>query len=183
MTAIGETTALPPGLARFFVAIESIREETLRVVRGVADDALFSAGSAGWSAGELLEHLLLAESSAGKVVRKVLRESGAAMPPYPADDSGLGIRKPITFDGMEAPAMVRPGEVASREALLAQAASTRAATRETLGMLAAVDPRAGFFPHPRFGSLDLYEWLAIVILEHEKCHRAQLLLAAGGDAP
>ncbi len=174
MSETSEPLVLPPKLARLFEAIKAIRDETLRVVATRSDADLFSGVSGEWSAGELLEHLLLAETAAGKVVRKVLRESGAAMPPYPSDDSGIRIRQSLTFDGMEAPASVRPGTVKSREALRVLAAATRTATRETFGLLASVDPRAVEFPHHRFGSLNLYEWLAIVILEHEKAHRVQL---------
>jgi hypothetical protein len=174
MSETSDAAFLPPKLEALFEAIEAIREETLLAISGWDESGLFSSPEAGWSAGALLEHLLLAERSAGKVVRKVLREAGGALPPYPPDDSDIGIRQSLTFDGMEAPPSVRPGAVSSREALLAQAGAIRTETRETFTLLAAVDPRAGEFPHHRFGLLNLYEWLAVVILEHEKAHRAQL---------
>jgi hypothetical protein len=170
--------SLPPKLAELLAAIDSARAETLRIVARRAD----APGEGGaWSPAALLEHLLLAETGAGKVVRKVIRESAGALPPYPADDSGIGIRRPVSFEGMESPPSALPEGGLPVEALLARAGEVRAATRETLRMLSAVDPRAGSFPHHRFGSLDLYEWLAIVILEHERSHRAQLLAAAGGS--
>ncbi len=174
---------LPPKLSELLEAIEAVRRDTLLLVGSSAGTGLFAGISGEWSPEELLEHLLLAEAGAGKVVRKVLRESGGALPHYPSDDSGIRVRQPVTFDGMEAPPSARPGAVESREALLAGAEATRAATRETLRMLAAVDPRAAEFPHHRFGPLNLYEWLAIVILEHEKGHRRQLQSAVTGGGP
>jgi hypothetical protein len=172
----GKTPSLPPKLAELLREADSLREETVRIVRS-AGGAPSEDGA--WSAAELLEHLLLAETGAGKVVRKVLRESGGALPPYPDDDSGIAVRRPFSFDGMESPPVARPTGALSPDDLPARAAEVRAATRETIAMLASVDPRAGEFPHHRFGSLNLYEWLAVVILEHEKGHRAQLLAAAG----
>jgi hypothetical protein len=175
------TGALPPKLAGLLASIDALREETVRIVLESPGGA--SPADGDWSPGELLEHLLLAEASAGKVVRKMLAKAGSALPPYPADDSGIGIRVPVAFEGMEAPGIVRPTGGLSLDDLLAQAAAVRAATRETIGMLAAVDPRSAEFPHARFGPLDLYEWLAIVILEHERAHRPQLLAAASGLRP
>jgi hypothetical protein len=180
MPATSDITRLPPKLAELLESIESLRAGTIAIL---AADRGASRAPGAWSPAELLEHLLLAETGAGKVVRKVLRESGGALPPYPSDDSGIGIRRPVSFDGMEAPPSARPAGAMSREELLSKASEVRAMTRETIGMLSAVDPRAGSFPHHRFGTLDLYEWLAIVILEHEKGHRAQLRAAAAGDRP
>jgi hypothetical protein len=175
------TAPLPPRLAELLDSIESVRADTVRIVReaAVAPEAARAPGE--WSPGELLEHLLLAEVGAGKVVRKVIRESGAALPPYPSDDSGIRIRQPISFDGMESPPSARPGGAMTRDALLSKASEVRAMTRETIGLLSSVDPRAGSFPHHRFGPLDLYEWLAVVILEHEKSHRGQLRAAAAAE--
>ena len=179
MPARIDIAPLPPKLAELLESIQALRAGTIRILAG---DTGGPRAPGEWSPAELLEHLLLAETGAGKVVRKVLRESGGSLPPYPSDDSGIGIRQPVSFDGMESPPSARPGGAMSREELLAKASEVRAMTRETLGMLSAVDPRAGTFPHHRFGPLDLYEWLAIVILEHEKGHRAQLR-AAAGDRP
>jgi hypothetical protein len=155
--------------------MDAVRAETLRLISRVDDDRFSFRPAGSWSAADLLEHLLLAETGAGKVVRKVLRESGGSLPPYPADDSDIRVRAAVGFEGMESPEVARPTGAVSREALMARAAEVRSATRDTIRMLAAVDPRAGEFPHHRFGSLNLYEWPAVVILEHEKAHRPQLL--------
>lgn len=174
---------LPPKLAELLESIESLRADTVRIVRDAAGVHVEDRAVGEWSPEALLEHLLLAEVGAGKVVRKVLRESGGTLPPYPSDDSDIAIRRAASFEGMEAPPSARPVEAMTRDELLTKASEVRAMTRETIGLLSAVDPRAGSFPHHRFGPLDLYEWLAIVILEHEKSHRAQLCAAAGGGRP
>jgi hypothetical protein len=183
MTDAPIPVTLPPKLAELFEAIEAVRAETLGLLRDAADGGAPSLPAGAWTAPELIEHLLLSEISAGKVVRKVLRDSGASLPPYPSDDSGLRIRQPVSFDGMEAPPVARPTGAPTRETLMSQAADVRAATLETMRMLSAVDPTAGAFPHHRFGSLNLYEWLAVVILEHEKAHRPQLQAAIAGGRP
>lgn len=174
---------LPPKLAELLESIESIRADTVRIVRDAAGAPDVDRAPGEWSPEELLEHLLLAETGAGKAVRKVLRESGGKLPPYPADDSVISVRRAASFEGMESPPSARPGGGMTRDELLSKASEVRAMTRETIGLLSAVDPRAGSFPHHRFGPLDLYEWLAIVILEHEKSHRAQLGAAAAGGRP
>lgn len=50
----------------------------------------------------------------------------------------------------------------------------RKATRETLTMLAGSDPRSVEFPHPFFGSMNLYEWPHRIIREHEHQHHPQI---------
>jgi hypothetical protein len=41
-------------------------------------------------------------------------------------------------------------------------------------MLATADPRSGEFPQPLFGSMNLYEWAKLIILEHQRQHHAQI---------
>ena len=58
--------------------------------------------------------------------------------------------------------------------ILELAASTREVTRASIGMLAGADPRSVEFPHPFFGSMNLYEWPCWIILEHEREHHPQI---------
>jgi hypothetical protein len=155
--------------------LDAVRQETLALLREVPDEAFSERRGDEWSPAELLEHLVLSEASVGRVIKKVLRETEGALPPYPADDSHLAVRVEAAFEGMESPDVVRPEGGLSREALLARGEDIRGATRELLlGPLSKVDPSAGQFQHPRFGSLDLYEWPAVVVAAHERAHQGQL---------
>ncbi len=166
---------LPPKLQALRDAMDATRARTLAMVEGLSEEAFAAAPAGGWSASQLLEHVLLSEIGTSKVIRKVLKEKAGTMPPYPADDSVLSAR--AYDDGgppREAPESVRPQGARAKAEILALAAETRRATHASLEMLAKVDPRAGTFPHPLFGPVDLYEWPAVTILAHEAHHQEQL---------
>lgn len=164
---------LPPKLARLREEMEEARAATLAQVRGRSDEELASRAEGEWSAGQILHHLLLAETGASKVIRKVLRENEGRLPPYPADDSGLSVRADLS-GVRNAPEVSRPVDTPGKEGLLRLAEETRAATLVSLEMLAGADPSALRFPHPNLGLLDLYEWASVVFLRHERSHRDQL---------
>lgn len=177
---------LPPKLAALRDALEAARAHTLRLVSSLAEEEFRRAEPGEWSAGEILEHLLIAETGASKVIRKVLKDRAGAMPPYPADDSGIRVREfPVSFEGMKAPEVAVPKDVPGRDALLERAARTREQTLRSLEMLAPFDPTKAVFPHPMFGEMTLYEWLAVIVLGHERQHHRQLerLVRAPGAAP
>jgi hypothetical protein len=155
--------------------MDAVRAETLRLLEAIPDDRFSVRPGGEWSPAELLEHVILAEASVGRVLRKVLRETEGQLPPYPADDSGLVVRQEPVIEGTEAPDVVVPEGVLPREALLAREEDIRASTREILlDRVGKVDPSAAHFRHPRMGLLDLYEWPAVVILAHERAHQDQL---------
>jgi len=95
--------------------------------------------------------------------------------PYPADDSGLEVRKlPKPVGAYQAPEAVRPEEPPGKGDLLRLARETREQTAVSFAMLATVDPRSAHFPHPLFGDLDLYEWPVVTVLLHERDHLGQI---------
>ena len=125
---------------------------------------------------EILEHLVLAETGTSKLIRKMLKESAGRLPAYPADDSVLTVREAgRSRERMtEAPEAAHPKGSYGKEEILRLAARVREETRETLTMLAASDPRGVEFPHPFFGSMNLYEWPHRIIREHERQHHPQI---------
>jgi hypothetical protein len=77
---------------------------------------------------------------------------GGALPPYPADDSVLNVRKlPKPVGAYQAPEAVRPGEPPGKSELLQLARETREQTAASFAILATVDPRAAHFPNSAQG--------------------------------
>ena len=168
--------ALPGKLQQLWEGMEENRRITLGMIGSLPADAFVRRESGEWSIAQILEHLVLAETGTSKLIRKMLKEKAGALPPYPEEDSVLSVRPagPAGERLTEAPAVALPKGEAGKEEILSLAASTREATRLSLGMLAGVDPRSLEFPHPFFGSMNLYEWLCRIVLEHERPHHPQI---------
>jgi len=119
---------------------------------------------------------MVAETGTSKVIRKMLKENTGNLPPHPADDTVLAIRETSrSREGMaEAPEVAHPRGSLGKEEILRLAVQAREATRASLEMLAGADPRSAEFPHPFFGSMNLYEWPHRIIREHERQHHPQI---------
>jgi len=167
---------LPRKLKELWEGMEENRRVTLGMIADLPDDAFVRRDEGSWSIAEILEHLVLAETGTSKLIRKMLKENAGKLPPYPVDDSGLAGRAPARPGERltEAPDVARPKGSLGKGEILALAASTREATRVSIGMLAGADPRSVEFPHPFFGSMNLYEWPCWIILEHEREHHRQI---------
>jgi len=167
---------LPPKLQELADGMEENRRSVLGLVSGLSDAEFAARAEGEWSIAEILEHMILSETGTSKVIRKVLKENAGKLPPYPADDSVLTVRSfpGLSEKGGKAPEAALPKGTMGKEEILALAAGSRAQTLQSLAMLAAVDPRSGEFPQPLFGSMNLYEWAKLVILEHQRQHHAQI---------
>ena len=166
---------LPPKLAALFREMEAVRGETLSALAGLTEEEFSRKAGEEWSAAQLLHHILMAEIGTSKVIRKSIKSAAGTLPPYPADDSGLAVRKlEKPLGAYQAPEAVRPEDPPGRDELLRLARETREQTAASIAMLATVDPRAATFPHPLFGDLNLYEWPAVNVLMHERGHQAHI---------
>jgi uncharacterized damage-inducible protein DinB len=166
---------LPPKIAALYGEMEKVRGETLSAVSGLTDEEFSRKVGEEWSAAQILHHLLMAETGTSKVIRKSIKSSGGALPPYPADDSGLDVRKlPKPVGEYQAPESIRPENPPGKDDLLRLARETREQTAASFALLATVDPRAATFPNPLFGDLNLYEWPVVTILMHEREHQGQI---------
>jgi uncharacterized damage-inducible protein DinB len=166
---------LPPKIAALYEEMEKVRGETLSAVSALTDEEFFRKVGGEWSAAQILQHILMAETATSKVIRKAIKSSAGTLPPYPTDDSGLEVRKlekPV--GAYQAPESVRPEEPPGKGDLLRLARETREQTTASFAMLATVDPRAATFPHPLFANLNLYEWPAVTVLMHEREHQGQV---------
>lgn len=166
---------LPPKLAALFQEMETVRGETLSTLSGLTEEEFSRKAGEDWSAAQILHHILMSETGTSKVIRKSVKSAAGALPPYPADDSGLEVRKlPKPVGAYQAPEMVRPVDPPGKDDLLRLARETREQTAASFAILATVDPRAISFPHPLFGDLNLYEWPVVNVLMHERDHQGQL---------
>ena len=167
---------LPQKLTELWAGMEENRRITLTMVLGLSGSEFVSRKEGEWSIAEILEHLVLAETGTSKLIRKMLKENAGKLPAYPADDSVLTVRgTALPLDRMtEAPEVAHPKGSYGKEEILRLAAQAREATRDSLTMLAGADPRSVEFPHPFFGSMNLYEWPRRIILEHERQHHPQI---------
>jgi DinB family protein len=138
-----------------------------------------------WSIAEVLEHLHRVESGIARLLARTIergrrvgiqeeRETGSLLDSLDAYDLTRRDRRRV------APEPVAPrGEYTAAQALAALGLS-----RE--GLLAAIRSGDGLalggltFPHPLFGSLDLYQWI-LFVGQHEARHAAQI--AELGRAP
>lgn len=168
--------ALPAKLQRLWDGMEENRRVTLGMIGLLPVDAFVRREEGEWSIAQILEHLVLAETGTSKLIRKMLKEKAGSLPPYPEDDSALAVRPagPAGERLTRAPEAALPKGGFGKEEILSLAASTREATRVSLGLLAEVDPRSLEYPHPFFGGMNLYEWLCRIVLEHERQHHPQI---------
>ena len=171
-----EKPMLPPKIAALFDEMEKVRGETLSALSGLTDEEFSRQAGGEWSAAQILHHILMAEIGVSKVIRKVIKSAAGSLPPYPADDTVLEVRKlekPLA--SYQAPAAVRPDDPPGKADLLRLARETREQTAASFAMLATVDPRAATFPHPLFGAdPNLYEWPVLTVLLHEQDHQGQI---------
>ena len=166
---------LPPKLAEIRDGIEANRKVTLEMVSGLSGEEFAFRDEGEWSVADVLEHLVAAETGTSKVIRKVIKESGGTLPPYPEDDSDVAVR-PFSFPPgkVQAPEAAKPRGGKGKEELLDLAARARVQTLLSLAMLSEVDPRSARFPNALFGDLTLYEWAYMILLRHERDHHPQI---------
>lgn len=167
---------LPPKLASLYGEMEAVRAETLSALSGLTEEEFSRKVGEEWSAAQILHHILMAETGASKVIRKAIKSAAGSLPPYPADDAILEVRKlekPLA--SYQAPAAVQPENPPGKDDLMRLARETREQTAVSFSMLATVDPRAATFPHPLFGAdPNLYEWPVLTVLMHEREHQGQI---------
>lgn len=162
-------------VADIFAANDEIRGRLVARAEGL-DEAQqsFRAAEGAWSPAEIVEHLALIErrlTGLFQVMLKKLESEGAGTPPP---------MRPFSLDEFAAQARQKfnaPDEARPRGARitdsLAQMRESRAALNALRPRVEAVDGASATYPHPAFGPLNLYQWLAFVGA-HEARHLRQL---------
>ena len=164
-------------------AIDEVRARLVARVESLDEEAQnFRPDEAAWTVAEIVEHLSVLEHKLSQLMTMMVGkvESVAA-----AGGTGAGAGahfKPFTLDEHAARARgekyVAPEEVRPRGGValsdsLARLRESRAALVSLRPRIERADFGAATYPHPAFGPLNLYQWLAFIGL-HEQRHLNQI---------
>jgi hypothetical protein len=167
-------------VAHIIEVIDETRERLYRRVEGLTEDqANTRPAPNAWTPREIVEHLSLIEGRLVQMLSIMLRKAEGA---GGAAAKGATVEmKPFTLDEFierargekyTAPEAVTP----AGEATLADSLSNLRRSREELKSLRprieAIDLSSITYPHPAFGPLNFYQWLAFIGI-HEERHLAQ----------
>jgi len=173
-------------VAEIYEAIDRTRERFYRRVEGLTDEqAGARPAPEAWSVAEIAEHLALIERSLLRLMKGVLARVEAA---GGLGDGGGALMKPFSLEHhverarsekYAAPEMARPKGQARLADSLAHLRRSREELRALRPRIEAADLNAVSYPHPAFGPLNVYEWLAFIGI-HEARHlrQAEALLGA-----
>jgi hypothetical protein len=172
-------------VAEIFEALDASRarlDATLAVL-GAGQETLRDTPER-WCVAEVVEHVALVEKQMGRLVGLLLAKAEAdGAPPPPAADGPLvaldEVAERAGREKYQSPEMAVPRGGAPVSQSLAALRESRAALNALRPRVEAVGAATHTYPHPAFGPLNLYQWLAFVAL-HEDRHRRQIetLLAA-----
>ncbi|HEV3255165.1 MAG TPA: DinB family protein [Candidatus Acidoferrales bacterium] len=125
-----------------------------------------------WSAGEVMAHLAMVE---GRVIEGATKVVGAAPIPVPlwkrahlpvwlGEWRGFRVKSPIALD---------PALVVERQPMLARMGQVREGTLGFIEANRGRDLGVYRFPHPFFGSLNVYDWMRMIAY-HDARHTQQI---------
>jgi hypothetical protein len=125
-----------------------------------------------WSAGEVVAHLTMVEERVIEGAAKVVRAAPVPVPlwkrahlPVPlAEWRGFRVKTPIPLD---------PTFVAERQSMLARLGQVRERTIGFIETNRGRDLGVYRFPHPFFGSLNVYDWMQMIAY-HDARHTKQI---------
>jgi hypothetical protein len=165
-------------VAEIYESLEQSRERLRRSVEGLtAGQETYKPEPGRWSIAELVEHIATSEERIAGLFRQALARAEAEgrtragdAPFAPVSLERFAER---SRDKFEAPAMLRPAGNASIADSLARLEASSTELRSLRPRFETLDCAAVRFPHPAFGPLDLYEWLAFCGA-HEARHVSQI---------
>lgn len=167
-----------PRLVEIDAFLADKREEVLVAVRSLPDPAPHPVPDGGWTAAAVLDHLRLVEEGVSKLLHVMVGKLAPADRPAESETSSVLTRMDATrlLDRerrQQAPASVQPDTGLALATALAGLEASRARLRQSLAEVDGVALGAFTFPHPRFGDLDLYQWL-LFLGHHEARHACQI---------
>jgi uncharacterized damage-inducible protein DinB len=175
-------------VAEIYEAIDRTREQFYRRVEGLSDEqATARPAPEAWSVAEIAEHLALIERSVLRLMKNVLAQIEAAGGRTDGDGAASSM-KPFSLEchversrreKYVAPEMARPKGEARLADSLAHLRRSREELRGLRLRIEAADLNEVSYPHPAFGPLNVYEWLAFIGI-HEARHlkQAEAVLSA-----
>ncbi|HEX3560008.1 MAG TPA: DinB family protein [Pyrinomonadaceae bacterium] len=171
-------------VAEIFDDIDGTRTRLLESVEGLSGGQQnFRPAPEKWSVAEILEHLSIVERRVARLLGSLVEKAEAA---GQAEAAGGARRATAPFapvsiaefveqtrtQKITAPENIRPTG-AALAASLASLRDSRAALQALRPRVERVDGHDARFPHPVWGPLNLYQWLAFVGA-HEARHLAQI---------
>jgi uncharacterized damage-inducible protein DinB len=165
-------------VAEIYEHIDDTRERLSRTVESMsAEQQGFRPSPEKWSVAEIVEHLSIVEGRVVKLIGTLLdkAESGGHARSADAPFAPVSIAEQVEqtrAQKLDAPEQIRPTG-ASLDASLSSLRATRDALRALRPRVERVDGAGIRFPHPAWGTINLYQWLAFVGA-HEHRHLAQI---------
>jgi uncharacterized damage-inducible protein DinB len=161
-----------------FQAMDATRNRLYARVGGLSEAQESARAAEGaWSVREIVEHLAIMEERLSRMMAVMLAKAESAGAP-----SAAQAMQPFTLDHFiegnrgqkfQAPEQVRPTGEESIAALLERLRASRNFLSGLQQRMEATDLSAMSYPHPAFGPLNVYQWLALIGL-HEERHLAQI---------
>ncbi|HEY0050769.1 MAG TPA: DinB family protein [Pyrinomonadaceae bacterium] len=165
-------------IAEIFKDIDETRAKLIERVSNLPEaEQNFRPSETAWTVKELTEHLAKTEASIIPLVFRLLKNAeaegaksdGTINPPM----SLVEQKEKSRTAKFQAPDMIRPEGTTSIPESLAKLEESRETINGIRPRLEAVDLSNTAFPHPAFGKLNLYQWLAFIGL-HEGRHVEQI---------
>ena len=167
-------------VAEIFDAIDETRSRLHTRVEGLSPaQEKFRPTPDAWSITEVIEHLSIMEERLSKLFDMMIKKAESANVQAGAGGQGFCSFSLDPFierslkEKYVAPEVVRPSGHVPLADSLARMRRSRAALHELRPKLEAMDLSGLTYPHPAFGPLDLYQWLAFVGV-HEDRHLRQI---------
>jgi hypothetical protein len=164
-------------VAEIYEEIDDTRARLVGAVENLTDEQLtFRPSPERWTVAELVEHLSITERRlarmlgmlVGQLETEAAREEGSPFAP-------VTVAEYVERAGREkyaAPEEIRPKGAPLADSL-ASLGNSRAAVHALRPRVERLDGTRAHFPHPAWGPLDLYQWLAFLGL-HEQRHLSQI---------
>lgn len=166
---------------QIFTFIDKKRERLVESVSELSDEQASQQRRApdAWSIAEIMEHLSIGEIGIVGLINRLLEKTEA---------KGLINQDKIVFNPplslaaeaesakdakFEAPEHLIPNKGAALSLSLESLKASRASLHELRSRIEIVDAHDAKFPHPAFGNLNLYQWVAFIGL-HETHHLKQI---------
>jgi hypothetical protein len=165
-------------IAQIIEEIEQTRERLYRRVEGLTEEeANTRPAPEAWTPREIVEHLSLIEDRLLRMMTMMLMkaESARRADAPPVEFKSFTLDEFVERSRGEkysAPEAVRPAGEATLAESLEKMRRSRAELRALRPRIEATDLSSVTYPHPAFGPLNFYQWLAFIGI-HEERHLRQ----------
>ncbi|HJQ27180.1 MAG TPA: DinB family protein [Blastocatellia bacterium] len=163
-------------LDEIFAALATTRRRINELIADLDDEKAKARPAPDvWSIAEIIEHLSLAEGRFLELIGSLLGREAAAAAPASSSSSAISIQMMTdrVNEKFNAPAILQPSGGVPLSESLGKLRHSREALLGLRPRIEAQDYSHVTFPHPAFGPLNLYQWLAAVEF-HECKHLDQL---------